>query len=257
MAFARRLHRGLEAYRLPRALVGTAGDNGLLPARLRPVFRDEDELAGAAELGPKLRGALAQAAALIVVASPHAARSAWVDQEIRSFKTMHPDRPVFAVIARGVPGDAEQECFPEPLRFALHADGTTDRTRALEPLAPDAQKLDRRAVKLKLIAGLLGIGYGVLADRENRRQRNRVVAIATVSTMLVVVLSLLSVAAIGYARVAVAERRKAEAARDAAIKARDLADRRAWLAQTAAEQLRLLVDAAPGEMPDQNATSPR
>lgn len=261
MAFARRLHRALETYRLPKALVGTPGEYGLLPAKLRPVFRDEDELAGAAELGPKLHGALEQAAALVVIASPQAARSTWVDKEIRTFKTMHPARPVFAVIARGVPGDPAEECFPEPLRFALRADGSTDGSRPIEPLAPDAQKLDRRAVRLKLIAGMLGIGYGVLADRENRRQRARTAAIATVSTILIVVLSLLSVAAIGYARVAVAERKKAEAARDAAIKARDLADRRAWLAQTAAEQLRLLVapsEDAGGDPPaDQNATSPR
>ena len=242
MAFARRLHRDLETYRVPKALVGAAGDYGPLPAKLRPVFRDEDELAGAAELGPKLQSALVDAAALVVIASPRAARSTWVDKEIRTFKTMHPGRPVFAVIARGVPGDPDEECFPEPLRFALHPDGTTDRTRPLEPLAPDAQKLDRRAVRLKLIAGMLGIGYGTLADRESRRQRKRTMAIATVSTVLIVVLSLLSVAAIFYARAAVAERKRAEAARDAAIKARDLADRRAWLAQTAAEQLRLLSD---------------
>ncbi|MGJ3627541.1 hypothetical protein AB5I41_12240 [Sphingomonas sp. MMS24-JH45] len=38
-----------------------------LPAKLRPVFRDEDELAGAAELGPKLQSALADAAALLGV----------------------------------------------------------------------------------------------------------------------------------------------------------------------------------------------
>lgn len=240
MAFARWLHRALETYRVPKALIGTTGEYGPLPARLGAVFRDEDELAGAAELGPKLQSALNDAASLIVVCSPRAARSGWVDKEIRTFKTMHANRPVFAVIARGVPGDAAEECFPEPLRFALNGDGSTDRTRPLEPLAPDAQKLDRRAVRLKLVAGMLGIGYGILADRENRRQRRRTVRIATLSTALIVLLSLLSVTAILSAREAVAERKRAEAARDAAIKARDLADRRAWLAQTAAEQLRLL-----------------
>lgn len=244
MAFARRLHRDLEAYRVPRALVGTLGERGPVPPKLRPVFRDEDELPGASELGPKLQAALRDAGALIVVCSPRAARSAWVDKEIRTFKTLHPDRPVLAVIARGVPGDPAQECFPEALRHALLADGTIDRERPLEPLAPDAQKLDRRAVKLKLVSGLLGIGYGLLANRELRRHRTRIATVASVSTMLVIVLSLLSIAAIGYARVAVAERKRAEAARDEAVRARDLADRRAWLAQRAAQEVRFLTEAA-------------
>ena len=71
---ARWLHRAIENYRVPKALVGTAGDRGPIPARLRPIFRDEDELAGAAELGPKLLGALARSDALIVICSPTAAR---------------------------------------------------------------------------------------------------------------------------------------------------------------------------------------
>lgn len=244
MAFARRLHRALETYRIPRALVGSAGDHGPLPARLRPVFRDEDELPGASELGPKLQAALREAAALVVICSPRAAQSVWVDKEIRTFKAMYPDRPVLAVIAQGVPGDPARECFPEALRYALLPDGTVDRTHPLEPLAPDAQKLDRRAVKLKLVAGLLGVGYGLLADRELRRQRTRTATVATISTMLVVILSLLSIAAIGYARVAIAERKRAVIARDDAVRARNLADRRAWLAQRAAQEIRFLTEAA-------------
>lgn len=242
--FARWLHRAIEAYRVPAALVGTPGEFGPLPARLGAVFRDEEELAGASELGPKLVEALRHSRALIVVCSPRAARSRWVDQEIRTFKVMHPDRPVFAVIARGAHGDPARECFPEPLCYALLDDGSTNRARPLEPLAPDAQKLDRRTLRLKVIAGLLGVGYGALEDREHRRARTRTAWLATVSTMLVVVLSLLSMAAIGYARVAVAERKRAEHARDEAVRARDLAQRRAWLAQRAAQEVRFLTERA-------------
>ncbi|MGJ3627542.1 hypothetical protein AB5I41_12245 [Sphingomonas sp. MMS24-JH45] len=93
---------------------------------------------------------------------------------------MHPDRPAFAVIVRGVPGDAAGQRFPEPLRFAIRPDGTTDTARPLEPLAPDAQKLDRRAVRLKLIAGTLGIGdrhprppRGAAPASPHRRDRDR------------------------------------------------------------------------------------
>ena len=40
MDCARWLHKAIETYRVPRALVGTQGDFGAVPPRLRPVFRD-------------------------------------------------------------------------------------------------------------------------------------------------------------------------------------------------------------------------
>ncbi|MFD2579443.1 TIR domain-containing protein [Novosphingobium colocasiae] len=141
---------------MPRALVGLEGDYGTVPARLTPVFRDEDELAGAAQLGPKLEDALARSRALVVVCSPAARASQWVDNEVRTFKRLNPDAPVFAVIAGGVPGEGEDGCFPDALLWEVDAAGASDRSRPLEPLAPDLQVLGKRVVKLKLIAGMLG-----------------------------------------------------------------------------------------------------
>jgi hypothetical protein len=37
------LHRKLEAYVVPRSLVGTSGDYGVIPRRLGRIFRDRDE----------------------------------------------------------------------------------------------------------------------------------------------------------------------------------------------------------------------
>ena len=42
--WARWLHRTLEGYQLPRRLRGTTGEFGALPDRLRPIFRDREEL---------------------------------------------------------------------------------------------------------------------------------------------------------------------------------------------------------------------
>lgn len=240
MKVARWLHRAIENYRVPKSLVGTPGDRGPIPARLRPVFRDEDELAGAAELGPKLQGALARSDALIVICSPAAARSLWVDQEIRSFKRLNPDAPVFALIAAGVPGDGEQACFPAPLLFALDAAGDLDRSQPLEPLAPDLQKNERNIVKLKLIAGLLGAPYAALYRRDQRRSRRIAAALSAFAFLLIVTLSGLSIAAFTYARMAVQQRNEAQAARKLAEENADKAERRAWLAQVAAQEVRRL-----------------
>lgn len=240
MKVARWLHRAIENYRVPKSLVGTQGDRGPVPARLRPIFRDEDELAGAAELGPKLQGALARSDALIVICSPSAARSHWVDQEIRSFKRLNPDAPVFALIAAGVPGDGEGACFPAPLLFALDATGDLDRSQPLEPLAPDLQKNDRNIVKLKLIAGLLGAPYAALYRRDQRRTRRIAAALSALAFLLIVTLSGLSIAAFTYARMAVQQRNEAQAARKLAEQNADKAERRAWLAQVAAQEVRRL-----------------
>lgn len=240
MKVARWLHKALENYRVPKALVGTAGDRGPVPARLRPIFRDEDELAGAAELGPKLQSALERSNALIVICSPAAARSAWVDKEIRTFKTLNPDAPVFGVIAQGAPGTPETECFPAPLRYALGEDGELDESRQLEPLAPDLQKNERAIVKLKLIAGLLGTPYASLYRRDQRRNRRIAAALGAFALVLIIVLSGLSIAAFSYARMAVQQRNEAQAARKLAEENADKAERRAWLAQVAAQEVRRL-----------------
>jgi hypothetical protein len=169
---ARWLHRAIETYHPPKTLVGTVTEYGAVPAAMGKVFRDEEELAGAAELGGELEGALAASASLIVICSPKASTSRWVDHEIRYFKQVNPGCPVLAVIAKGQPGDAAG-CFPESLLFGVTSDGRIDRNAPIEPLAPDMQKLDHSVVKLKLIAGLLGVGYDDLARRELRREREQ------------------------------------------------------------------------------------
>ena len=54
-AWATWLHRGLERYRLPRALRGRTTRLGVLGDRLPPVFRDRDELAASDDLAGSFR----------------------------------------------------------------------------------------------------------------------------------------------------------------------------------------------------------
>lgn len=241
-AFAKWLHRAIEAYRFPRDLVGTDGSRGPVPVRLRPVFRDEDELAGATELGATLEGALAASRALIVVCSPAAAQSAWVDREIRTFKRLRPEAPVLAVIASG---EAEQ-CFPAALRYAIEDTGELDLASPIEPLAPDVGKIGRRIVKLKLVAGLAGVAFADLERRDLKRRRAVTAALGSAAIVIIALLSVLSVLAISYARIAVRERNEA-------IAAREQAEKRTWLAQQAAAQIRSFAASAPCTMPGRGA----
>ncbi len=213
------LHKQIETYRVPRSIVGHDSPYGPVPRRLGKVFRDEEELGGAAELGPQLQGALRDSAALIVICSMESAKSYWVEHEIRYFKQINPDRPVLAVIANGCPGKDGEECFPQALRHHVDEFGELNLDRPAEPLAPDLTKLDKDVVKLKLIAGLLGVGYDELARRDLKRERRRLATLGTLAVTSTIVFAGLAVAALTYAR---------------------MAENRAWLAQQSAEVCRAM-----------------
>ena len=66
------LHRSLETYRIPKHLVGTRTEFGLVPERFAPVFRDRDELPSAGDLGSTIQAALSNSKALVVISSPTA-----------------------------------------------------------------------------------------------------------------------------------------------------------------------------------------
>src|ERR1700722_18458275 len=78
-AWARWLQRAIETYAVPRRLIGRSTPAGPAPQHLRPLFRDRTELAADADLAGRVQGALEQSAYLIVICSPEAAASRWVD----------------------------------------------------------------------------------------------------------------------------------------------------------------------------------
>ena len=82
------LHASLEKYRPPKPLIGTQTVLGMVPKRIAPIFRDRDELPSATDLGTLVNAALADSASQIVICSPQAAKSKWVNEEILSFKRL-------------------------------------------------------------------------------------------------------------------------------------------------------------------------
>ena len=194
-----RLHRRLESYRLPPRLVGTPTSRGPVPSRLTPIFRDIDELPAADDLNTEIKAALADSAALIVLCSPDAKASRWVNLEIELFREMHPDRPILPALVRG---DLDNACPP-----ALFAPGPDGKAR--EPIASDLRGEQERLGRIKLIAGLTGIGVDDLVQRDAQRRLRRVMAVTASAVIAIIVLSGLLVAAV-RAR-AEAERQQAEA----------------------------------------------
>jgi tetratricopeptide (TPR) repeat protein len=218
------LHKSLESYRPPKQIVGTVTARGPVPKRLTPIFRDREELASATDLGALLNEALRASACQIVICSPSSARSKWVNEEILAFKRLGREDRIFALIVGGEPyasddpAHAEEECFPPALRYKLGPDGnlSTERT---EPIAADARpgKDGRNNAKLKLIAGLLGVGFDGLRQREQRRRQRQLFMIASGAiTGMVITSGLAAAALIARAqaqRQTVIAKREAETAR--------------------------------------------
>lgn len=207
------LHKALEAYRVPRELVGQAGRDGPIPGRIAPVFRDREDLAASVDLGSEIRAALAASANLIVICSPGAVASQFVADEIVEFKRLGRSDRIFAIIVEGEPNarDPALECFPDALKYHLKDDGTLSAERA-EPIAADArdQGDGKENAKLKLIAGILGVGFDQLRRREQEAQRRRFRRFAAVAAGLVTVFAGLAAAAGWFGYVSQIERARAE-----------------------------------------------
>jgi hypothetical protein len=176
-AWARWLHKALESYSIDRDLVGRETRQGSIPKTLRPIFRDRDDFSAGPLLTDQTRVALEDSQFLVAICSPNAARSRYVNEEIRSFKALGRASYVIPVIIDGTPGDAARECFPPAIRFKLDATGELTSELA-EPIAADARpEADGREIaKQKIVAGLLGVGLDEIMGRAERarKRRNRV-----------------------------------------------------------------------------------
>jgi tetratricopeptide (TPR) repeat protein len=193
-AFAQKLHRLIEGYRIPAKLVGRKTAVGETPRRLRPVFRDREELPASGDLSAELSAALRNSMFLVVICSPASARSRWVNEEIRQFKQVHGDSRVLAVVVDGephaseTPGREALECFPPALRVRLGPDGELSDIPA-EPIAADVRREadGERLALQKLVAGLTGLKLDELVQRETQRRiaQMTVIAAGAVSGMVV------------------------------------------------------------------------
>ena len=169
--WARWLHRALESYRVPKA-IGPA-DGGTV-ARLAPIFRDRDELPSSADLSETVNSALRDSRKLIVLCSPASAASRWVNEEIRTFRRFGRTADILCLVVGGEPSaDDAVACLPPALR-----ESGPDIGNALEPLAADARPVGdgRRRALLKIVAGMLDVGFDALAQRDQRRRYQRLLA---------------------------------------------------------------------------------
>jgi hypothetical protein len=183
------LHGALESYVIPSPLRKEFDRR-----RIGRIFRDEEELAASPHLSEDIREALRRSNWLIVVCSPRAKSSQWVDAEIQYFRELGRGDRILALLIEGEPATA----FPASLfeiRQSAEGEAVFDYD---EPLAadvrPDRERSAgkaRRFAKFRLLATILGYRFDDLRGREEERRFRRTVAMMTIGLVGLAVVGLL------------------------------------------------------------------
>jgi len=150
---ATRLHKALERYHVPKGLKGKAKMGSL-----SPIFRDSEELSAHHSLPEKIASAVDGSHFLIVLCTPAAKASHWVNEEIRLFRERRGDPYIICALAQGTPETA----FPPAL---------TEGGR--EPLAATLTPGSFNQGVTQIAAAMLGVGLDDLVQRAARRKTRR------------------------------------------------------------------------------------
>lgn len=167
--WAKWLQRKLENYKLPVA--NAKGSSDKKSKYIRPVFRDKTDLT-AGPLPDALKEALQQSRYLIVICSPNAVESPWVNEEIETFTKAGRTEYVIPFIVDGEPysKDDAKECFPDAIK-AIPKDK--------EPLGVNINESGKERAFIRTVAYMLNVKFDELwnrFDRHRRKIRNIIVA---------------------------------------------------------------------------------
>lgn len=159
--WAKWLHHKLEHYKLPSNLNGRTD----LPKEIRPIFRDQSELAGGV-LADEIQKALEASKYLIVICSPRAAQSQWVGKEVQLFIDMGRTDKIIPFIIGGTAHaqNPEDECFPSAL-LSLPPNQ--------ELLGINIDEMGRDAAAVKVVARMFGLKFDALWQRYEREQKRK------------------------------------------------------------------------------------
>ncbi len=180
---ARRVRGRLEGFRVDPELVGCPTQIGPVPESLRPIFSDRHDFFASPSLGSATVAALADSAALIILASPYSVRSRYVDKQIKFFKLRHPERPVIVLIVEGTLNDPERTGSASALRFAV----APDWAGPADAVPRDLCESDGFELAIaKVIARLTGLGeWDIYHRSETARHRGGRLCITVAAAMAV------------------------------------------------------------------------
>ena len=190
--FAARLEQALENYRPPKGLEA--------PQRRLNIFRDKHDFK-VGDYHQNLEKSLMASAKLIIICSPEARSSQFVNEEIRQFATLKDCKNIIPILHSGIPNNeagpdqAESMAFPAALCELMEM-----------PLAANFLKFDNQKGKVNrdpysdawytILAQIYDVSRDEIEQRD-RKRRNRMLRTALVGlTGIIGVLSLLLVFAV-------------------------------------------------------------
>lgn len=179
--WAKWLQRKLENYKLPVANAKDAADKK--SKYIRPVFRDKTDLT-AGPLPDALKEALQQSRYLIVICSPNAVESPWVNEEIETFTKAGRTEYVIPFIVDGEPysKDGAKECFPDAIK---------DIPKDKEPLGVNIHENGKERAFIRTVAYMLNVKFDELWNRfERHRRKMRNITIACLTFLVLVALGI-------------------------------------------------------------------
>ena len=179
--WAKWLQRKLENYKLPVANAKDASDKK--SKYIRPVFRDKTDLT-AGPLPDALKEALQQSRYLIVICSPNAVESPWVNEEIETFTKAGRTEFVIPFIVDGEPysKNGAKECFPDAIK-AIPKDK--------EPLGVNINESGKERAFIRTVAYMLNVKFDELWNRlERHRRKIRNITIACLAFLALIALGI-------------------------------------------------------------------
>lgn len=226
--FASKLEKTLEDYKPPKELK--------VPQRNLSVFRDEADFTGV-DYEKSIEKHLKNSKKLIVICSPNACNSDYVNDEIRRFAKTRGSDHIIPVLLSGIPnnevspGQEDQMAFPEALCQVQKMPLATDY-RKFDPKRSKVQKDNYEGSWYTVLANIYDLSRSEIEQRDKKRQiRNRNIIIGIASGIIAILIVFLYVAIRQYQSAEIArrdeqlQRKKASIAADGAR----LAIARNWL----------------------------
>lgn len=160
--WAKWLQRKLEHYKLPTAL---RKENPNLPERISPIYEYKTE-AGGGRLKEVIWKGLTSSKYLIVICSPRATKSEWLNKGIRYFVESGLEENIIPFIVEGKPkaNNPDEECFPSELLKL-----TGDR----ELRGININEMGRDAAAVKVVSQMFDVKFDSLWQRYEREQRQQ------------------------------------------------------------------------------------
>jgi WD40 repeat protein len=205
--FARALEKALERYRPPKELGGA-------PQRYLEVFRDEGDMTGV-EYTASIERHLADSSKLIIICSPHARASTYVNDEIGRFVRLRGAQHVVPVLAAGIPDNEarpeqdSERAFPKALCEAL----AMPLAVSFRGFDMQRDRVDRGAFSdawFGLLANLYGVSRAEIEQREIRRRARQRRVTAGIVTGVIGSLAAALVVSLFFWKQAVEQRNVAE-----------------------------------------------